>query len=307
MLSPENTSSVRRTSTRTRRRTHLHVAFTGVRHRHPAPTSSPPDGDPELLALVADPYVSVADAHERLDALRVAFEERTDRRGVFLSVYVRMTGAVADRIEEEYFDDVDWVRAYLVTFANFYRQAVYDDETGNRAALPAAWRLAFDAARRGDSLVLQDAALGVNAHINYDLALTLERVGVDPNRAAKYADHARITEVIRRIVDETQTSLAARDAGGLETLDESLGRADEWFVVFSIDECRDSAWRTAVATQSRFRSRRRLARWLNDVTSTGAARLLCSSHLSDHVHEAFRALEIADTDGSSVRDSAKDD
>jgi len=42
---------------------------------------------------------------------------------------------------------------------------------------------------------------------------------------------------------------------------------------------------------SRFRSRRRLARWINDVTSTGAAYLILSSRVSDRVHESLVDLE----------------
>jgi hypothetical protein len=138
--------------------------------------------------------------------------------------------------------------------------------------------------------VVQDAALGVNAHINYDLALVLERVGVDPDRSAKYDDHRLVTDVIRDILDETQDALADRDAPGLETVDESLGSFDEWLWLFTVDECRDSAWRTAVAFTSRVPLRRRLARWFNDVTATSRA--------SDRVHEALRSLESSSRDGS---------
>jgi hypothetical protein len=186
------------------------------------------------------------------------------------------------------------VSEYLLTFADHYREAVYRYEAGRHDSLPTAWRLAFDAAARGDSLVVQDAMLGVNAHINYDLALTLERVGVEPNRQQKYADHHAVTGVIRSLVDEAQDSLIEREADGVARIDDAVGRADEWLTVLTIDECRDSAWRTAVALHSRFPPRRRLARWLNAATSTGAARLLLASRTSDRLHAAAADLERAD-------------
>jgi hypothetical protein len=275
-----------------RRRKQLQVAVEGVRRARPATRQR--QGDPDLLDLLADPYEAVDETHARLRDLLHAFEAREDRRAVFLSVYARMTGSVAERIRDGGFADPAWVGEYLVAFANLYRAAVYDYEAGDLGSLADPWQLAFEAAERGDALVVQDAALGVNAHINYDLALTLEQVGVGPNRQQRYADHHAVTDVIREILDESQDALAARDAPGLATLDASMGRVDEWLWVFTIDECRDSAWRTAVALQSPFHPRRRFARWVNDVTSTGVAHLILSPHASSRLHDALRDLEGSD-------------
>jgi hypothetical protein len=124
-----------------RRGKQFRAAAEGVRGgRSPRPTRR---GDEGLLSLLADPYTDVDETHRRLRQLRTAFEDRGDRRAVFLSVYARMTAAVADRIRDGDFADPDWVSAYLVAFANLYRQAVYDYEVGDFEALAAPWRLAF--------------------------------------------------------------------------------------------------------------------------------------------------------------------
>lgn len=268
-----------------RRRKQVRSAMRAVQEGHPPPHDR--DGDPDLLALVEEPYTAVEETPEHLEALLRAFKARNDRRAIFLSIYARMTEAVARRVRRADFADPDWVGAYLVAFANLYREAVRDYETGALESLADPWLLAFEAAEGGESLVVQDAALGVNAHINYDLALALDEVGIEPDRDTKYRDHREVTDVIRALVDEAQDALIARDADGLATVDESLGRLDEQFCVFTIDECRDSAWRTAVAMNSRFRTRRRLARWINDVTATGAAYLISSSRAVDAVHETL--------------------
>jgi len=156
-------------------------------------------------------------------------------------------------------------------------------------ALADPWYLAFEAAESGDSLGLQYATLGVNAHSNYDLVLALYDVGVGTDRDAKYADHCAVIDVVAGLDDETQDALADRDADGLVTLDSSLGRFDEWLTVATIDECRDSAWRTAVAMDSRLRIRRRVARWFNDCT--GTAHLIRSSRSSAVVHETLTGLD----------------
>ena len=278
-----------------RRGKRLRMAVETARERRPGPRDR--EGDPELLALVEDPYTGADETHRRLRELLTAFEARDDRRAVFLTIYARMTGAVAQGMEADSFRDPDWVGEYLVAFANLYRVAVRDFETGDLGSLADPWQLAFEAAERGDSLVLQDAALGVNAHVNYDLALALEEVGVSPDREDRYEDHSAVTGVIRGLVDEAQDGLADRDAAGLATVDESLGRLDERLSVFTIDECRDSAWRTACAMDSRFRLRRRFARWVNDVTATGAAHLILSSRASGRIHGALDDLESTFGDG----------
>ena len=271
-----------------RRRRRLRIGLRGVRARVPTPTHG--ESDSEVLGLVSDPYTAVGETHERLRALLSAFEERADRRAVFLSIYARMTGAVARRVQRGEFADPDWVSAYLVAFANRYRVAVRDYETGAFDSLATPWLLAFEAAQGGESLVVQDAALGVNAHINYDLALALDDVGVGPNREGRYRDHCTVIDVIADLVDETQRSLASREAAGLATLDAALGRLDERLTVFAIDECRESAWRTAVALDSRCRLRRRFARWINDATATGAAHIIRSAGSDDTFGGAFATL-----------------
>lgn len=280
------------TRSRGRRRKRLCSVARAVRARPDG--RADPGSNPELLALVETPYTDVEEARDRLRALLSALEARNDRRAVFLTIYARMTAAVADRGRRGAFADPDWVGDYLVTFANLYREAVRDYGAGAVDALPEPWRLAFEAADRGDSLVVQNAALGVNAHINYDLAFALAEVGLEPDRARKFEDHSAVTGVIDDLVDGTQASLAARDAEGIASVDAALAGLDEHLLVVTIDECRDSAWRTARALGSRFPPRRRLARWINRKTATRVARFIPASKASETVHGTLRTVESGD-------------
>jgi hypothetical protein len=275
-----------------RRRTQLGAATRVLRDGRPS--AGDRDGDSHLLALLEEPYAGMSDAEERLTDLRAAFDARDDRRAVFLSIYTRMTEAVADHVRESEFLDPGWVGEYLVAFANLYREAVYDYERGAMDSLADPWQVAFEAAEDGECLVVQDAALGVNAHINYDLAIALTRVGIDGAPETRRTDHDAVIGIIGSLVDDAQESLVARGARGLATLDASVGQLDETMTLLTIDQCRDSAWRTAVALHSRFETRRRFARWINDVTATGAAYLILSSRASDLVHGT-----LADLEGSS--------
>jgi hypothetical protein len=194
----------------------------------------PTHPDPALLPLIVDPFESVADAHERLTTLESTFRERGDRRGAFLCVYARVTEAVGAAIDAGEFADPEWVTDYLVTFADLYREALLAYETGDLVALPDPWQVAFETAARGDALVVQDVVLGINAHVNYDLALALQRVGVGPDRRARYADHCAVNAVLRSLVDEVQDRIAEFYAPGVTDLDESFGRLDEALSMFSL-------------------------------------------------------------------------
>jgi hypothetical protein len=250
--------------------------------------------DPEILPLITDPFESVADAHDRLTTLESTFRERGDRRGAFLCVYARVTEAVGAAIGEGAFADPEWVTEYLVTFADLYREALLAYETGDLVALPDPWQVAFETAERGDALVVQDVVLGINAHVNYDLALALHRVGVGPDRRARYADHCAVNAVLRSLVDEVQDRIAVNYAPGVTDLDESLGRLDEALSMFSLREGRDSAWRSAVALSSRFRVRRRVAQWMLRTSSTGAAYLVLAPTVSRSVADALSGVERGD-------------
>jgi hypothetical protein len=254
----------------------------------------PTHPDPALLPVIVDPFESVADAHERLTTLEATFRERGDRRGAFLCVYARVTEAVGAAIDDGEFADPEWVTDYLVTFADLYREALLAYETGDLVALPDPWQVAFETAARGDALVVQDVVLGINAHVNYDLALALQRVGVGPDRRARYADHCAVNAVLRSLVDEVQDRIAEFYAPCVTDLDESFGRLDEALSMFSLRGGRDSAWRSAVALSSRFRLRRRLARWVLRTSSTGAAYLLLAPTVSRSVADALAGVERGD-------------
>jgi hypothetical protein len=262
------------------RRRRLGLALRGVREGRPA-VGDATEGASEVLELVEEPFETVEGTERRLADLLETFDVLEDPRGSFLTVYSAVTVAVGERVDRGEFEDPDWVSDYLVTFANLYREAVRDFEAGDLESLADPWQIAFEAAERDDCHVLQHVALGINAHINYDLALALDRVGIDPDRAEKQVDHEAVTEVLRRLVDPNQEALAEKYDPGIGALDESLGRLDERFSILTIDECRDSAWRTAVALESSLPVRRRFAMWVTRVTSTGAAYLILSAPTGD--------------------------
>lgn len=248
--------------------------------------------DPERASLVADPFVSMADVRDRLGALEAALLEASDRRAVFLTIYTEMTAATIRAIDDGTFQDPDWMERYLVRFAEYYRRAFRDYERGEMAAVPDPWIVAFGAAVRGDGLVLQDALLGINAHINYDLALTLSDGGLDPDRPSKYADHTRVNEILRRLVSVQQELLAERYAQGIGRAGDRLGEFDDMIAALGLRQAREQAWQVAVVrTDARWLPVDRYSRWLLSRTATGGAYLVLRPAANPATMRLLRDLE----------------
>lgn len=247
--------------------------------------------DPAVLDLIEEPFRSPADAHDRLAELERLFRERSDRRSVFLTVYERVTGEIAAEVEAGSFEDGAWVAAYLVAFADLYREALLAFERGD-PGVPAAWRLAFGVAAEDDGLLVQHALLGVNAHITRDLAFALDRVGIDPDRERRFRDHVAVSEVLERVVEDIQQVLAESYAPGIAALDESFGRLDERLAFFSVHQARLYAWQAAVAfADARWSFARDAVQWLVETTATGAGQFVLGPAIDRATFERLRDLE----------------
>lgn len=146
----------------------------------------------------------------------------------------------------EPFESVEGTYERLQAVETYFREALLAYQRSNYATVPEPWQMAFRTSVGGETLVIQDALLGINAHINYDLAHTLRKVGITPERSQKRADHRRINTIIKRIIDTVQVALVSvYSAEGVSSLDAVLDRVDEHLTLFGIREGRTYAWRNA--------------------------------------------------------------
>ena len=260
-----------------------------------AVTATPPsddrrDADPAVVAALEDPFERVPEVRTRLDALADRFAESGDRRAVFAAVYARMTRRTGRALADGHFDDADWVRRYLVDFAERYRRAALAFERGTRT--PPAWRVAFGAATGDETLVVQDALCGIVAHVVFDLAFTLRGVGLSPERTTKRRDHDRVNDLLDSLVDDVQSSLATRfRAAGLADADRLLGNFDEAATTLGLREGRAFAWRSGVALVDGGRLRRASTRWWVGVVATGAVLSVLAPTADPRLHRRLAALE----------------
>jgi hypothetical protein len=107
----------------------------------------------------------------RMEGLLEPLEVSGDPGRFFLATYLRTTRAVAEELDRGGFRDPVWVERWDVAFADLYLDAVTDAQAGRRP--PEPWAVAFGAGDRDGLPPLRHVLLGMNAHINYDLAQSL--------------------------------------------------------------------------------------------------------------------------------------
>jgi len=179
------------------------------------------------------------------------WEAVLDQRRIFLSCYLMMTSNMLSAIEQREFLDSAWVDNLLRHFAEHYFTALEAYEQDPTAA-PPVWQLAHHAARDPDTLVLQKLLVGVNAHINYDLVLTLVEllesewaVLSEDQRTGRYADYCHVNEVICQTIDTVQDQVLEPGLPLMDILDKFLGPIDEFLISNLINHWRETVWNNA--------------------------------------------------------------
>jgi hypothetical protein len=211
---------------------------------------------PARAARVADPARAAssnpcpAGGPECVDAdiasMRARFALRgttCDHHAAFTLAYLRTTQAYRfARDQPGFFDDPAWVNHEGAVFASFYYRAADDYAAGDRAATPAAWRGAFDAASGRKLSGVGDLLLGMNAHINRDLPYVLAQVGLTrPDGTSRKPDHDKVNVILAGVLGPLLAEETARfDRTGFDvgiSPDVMLGVLVSW---------REQAWQNAV-------------------------------------------------------------
>jgi hypothetical protein len=112
----------------------------------------------------------------------------------FALLYLRTTEAMRDaNTAGEFSDPVFWDTVVIPTFANYYLDAYAAWKRGDTQDVDVAWRIAFRTEPERLNCT-QMIWLGINAHVNNDLAFMIEQVG--PRYT--YADHKHVDDVLVR-------------------------------------------------------------------------------------------------------------
>jgi len=188
----------------------------------------------------------------RMESLVSRWDEAADQRMYFLRCYLLTTQNIIKAITVREFMDCDWVNQLMHRFADYYFVAL-DRYEYDPADAPSVWRLAHDATRDPELLPVQKMLIGMSAHINYDLVLSLvdllrpewAELSVS-KREERYLDHCHINQVIGRTIDAVQDQIVNPTEPILGLFDKLLGPLDEWLVSLHIAGWRDTSWHEAI-------------------------------------------------------------
>src|SRR4051812_42793858 len=104
----------------------------------------------------------IADTAEELRAIALA---AGDASGDFPALYARGTSRIGSAIAGGTFADGAALDHFATGFASYYLDAARGGQQRARC-----WRAAWDVATDRRLLIVQHLLIGINAHVNYDLA-----------------------------------------------------------------------------------------------------------------------------------------
>lgn len=193
---------------------------------------------------------TVGGALHSIETVTARLRERGDARAVFPDVYAVITRRVKMAIEGQgpAFLEPQWISRLAGLFCEHYLAALKASLEGG--PLPSAWAIAFG--RGGFEAASLDALLGINAHINYDLAqglysnIVFHGAERDPRLLARYRhDHDLVNQILAAAMPEIFEILAKRyrcPLALMATRSRSLQASVSRGVMFTLQQWRDRVW-----------------------------------------------------------------
>jgi len=187
------------------------------------------------------------DVISRLDEIVEQCTDEKKRAGYFAALYRRMTLAVADGIKNNMFENAERMEKLDVNFAARYIDAYNAYYAGRPCSL--SWKFAFDNCANNHLIVLQHLLLGINTHINLDLAIAAAVTAPGNAINALQNDFNRINNVIAALIDDVQECLC-RVWFPMRMLAKIANGRQMSVLNFSIDKARATSWGNALLLAS---------------------------------------------------------
>ena len=207
-----------------------------------------------LAELAGDtPPASIPEVIKRLAEIRdyaasTSLLGENDGIASFTKLYHIITQEVGDMAERGEFKSSEFLVQLDLEFAERYFQALRRYAADIHTA-PGVWRVLFD--NRSDPNVppVNFAVLGVNAHINYDLAHALiatwrhHEPDGDGHESEQYHDYRLVNDVFERQMDDLREKLDSLLSAGPDGAPWDVGA--NWLADLVVTFTRDLAWKEA--------------------------------------------------------------
>ena len=177
---------------------------------------------------------------ETIEELRAAALAADDASGHFPAMYARVTDRIQTAVESGRFGDGRGMVRFAGAFAQWYLRPRSGVEP-----IPGAWQAAWAVGQDRRLLIVQHLLLGINAHVNHDLAQAVVEVADERGELAAMRDDF---DAVNAVLLDTMPDVLG-----------DLGRASRWVNIaaargggrlfnFSLTAARDQAWRFAERT-----------------------------------------------------------
>jgi hypothetical protein len=184
---------------------------------------------------------TIQEVLEQLDAIIADSIASNSRLGLFAYIYRRTTAEIASEIALGNFENNQRLETLDVEFANLYLDA-YNAFKNNRP-MSAVWAYAFDHVVE-PLTILQHIMLGMNAHINLDLAVSTATTMSGQELNDIEADFNKVNDILAQIINELQDRLS-RVSPLMFVLDWIGKNNDEDIIDFSMRKARGQSWNSA--------------------------------------------------------------
>ncbi len=161
----------------------------------------------------------------------------------FNHTYLIITKHVVSLLHKKYFQKDLLMQQIDITFAKYYFTALYGFVTGKK--IVPAWDMCFRFCQKDSSYQWVYMALGVNAHVNNDLAFTLSEL-----RSSNEHDYLLVNKIIDRSLLEVVTSLQEQSFS-IRNLQQRCLWMYSFILKIIIRNWRKNAWKNFRALQDR--------------------------------------------------------
>src|SRR4051812_15138267 len=176
---------------------------------------------------------------------------RCNHNAVFSLAYARTTEKVqaVEQSQPKFFADNPWLNHYDATFADMYLTAWNSWQQHGTA--PPAWALAFQTADQKGASASGNLLLGMNAHVNRDLAFTLYAIGlVAPDGSSRKPDHDAVNQILDMVISPLLDEIAAKYDPAVRSTPRLPESLDDFLEFQALPEWREEAWHNAAELAS---------------------------------------------------------
>jgi len=238
------------------------------------------------------PLNTIADVIIAIDAVVQECMATQNKEGYFAALYKRMTIAVSEGIANGAFEDGARMEKLDVCFAERYLSAwqCYNQ----KSPCSASWQCAFDATNNNRLTVIQQLILGINTHINLDLAIAAATVCPGNAIHALEKDFNNINNIIASLVDDFQSCME-QVWFPMRLLDRVANKEEHAVLNFSVGVARKVAWNNAVLlAQSTEANRQHYIHQMDTIVKLLAQRIQSPGLLLSLLLRLIRTAEYGD-------------